>query len=314
MKILAPIKNLLSWIEVIKSWVWEIYFWVVSDSWEEKHWFKSILNRRDWSLANISNFSDWEKLIEYAKKQNVEAYITLNNSPIINDEKLIIEEIKSCIKIKPDALIIKDIYIAKLVRDIDKKIPIHCSSLNQVINSESIKYWIENFNISRMIFPRNIAISEIKNLCSKFPKLEFEIFVKNDWCYNSDWVCSSLHFEWLKDWLPFVCHRENLYKVEDKILEENYKELLQTRWDCKVCMLYQLQNIPNLVSLKIVGREKPLEVILRDINFIKTSLNFLKLSDNNEEFMDFTINNYTKNIKKSCQHKRCEIYNTYYKK
>jgi collagenase-like PrtC family protease len=73
-----------------------------------------------------------------------------------------------------------------LIRKIDKNIDIHCSSLNQVLNSESIKYWIENFNISRMIFPRNISAIEIKKLCFEFPNLEFEIFIKNDWCYNSD--------------------------------------------------------------------------------------------------------------------------------
>jgi collagenase-like PrtC family protease len=37
-----------------------------------------------------------------------------------------------------------------------------------------------------MILPRNISVNEIKELTAAFPNLEFEIFVKNDWCYNSD--------------------------------------------------------------------------------------------------------------------------------
>jgi len=314
MKILTPVKNLLSWIEIIKSWTDEIYFGVVSNQWENKHWYKSILNRRDWTLANISSYEDWKKLIDFARENWVESYITLNNSPIIVDEELIIEEINNCIKINPDALIVKDIYIAGLIRKIDKDIDIHCSSLNQVINSESIKYWIENFNISRMIFPRNISPSEIKKLCLEFPELEFEIFIKNDWCYNSDWVCSSLHLEWLKSWMPYVCNREAKYKTSDEDFQKKYLDLYRKTLDCKICILSELKNIKNLVSLKIVWREKSLQIILNDLNFIKNSLNFLELSDSNNEFIDFNINLHKKLLKKDCGYKWCEMYDKYYKK
>jgi collagenase-like PrtC family protease len=37
-----------------------------------------------------------------------------------------------------------------------------------------------------MILPRNVSVNEIADLCNEFPDLEFEIFIKNDWCYNSD--------------------------------------------------------------------------------------------------------------------------------
>ena len=181
---------------------------------------------------------------------------------------MILEEISNCIKIKPDALIVKDIYIASLIRKIDKNIPIHCSSLNQVINSESIKYWIKEYNITRMIFPRNISPKEVKNLCLEFPNLEFEIFVKNDWCYNSDWVCSSLHLEWLKNWVPYVCNREAKYKSSDTDFQDKYLDLYRKTLDCKICILSELKDLKNLVSLKIVGREKALPIILNDLKFI----------------------------------------------
>lgn len=313
MKILTPVKNLLSWIEIIKSWTDEIYFWVVSESRKSKHWYKSILNRRDWSLANISSYEDWAKLIKYARENWVKSYLTLNNSPIIVDVELINEEIKNAISIKPDALIVKDIFIADLIRKIDKKIDIHCSSLNQVINSESIKYWIEEYNISRMIFPRNISPIEIKNLCQKFPELEFEIFVKNDWCYNSDWICSSLHLEWLKNWMPYVCNRESQYKTKDSHFQDRYSDLYKKNLDCKICILSELKDVKNLVSVKIVWREKALPIIINDLKFIKNSIKFLELSENNKEFIDFNINLHKKIIKKECWYKWCELYNMYYK-
>lgn len=312
MKILTPVKNLLSWIEIIKNWADEIYFWVVSDSWEGKHGYKSILNRRDWSLANISSYKEWKQLIDYARKNWVESYITLNNSPIIVDLELIKKEIKNAILIKPDALIVKDIFIADLIRKIDKDIAIHCSSLNQVINSQSIKYWEEKYNITRIIFPRNISANEVKELCLKFPKLEFEIFVKNDWCYNSDWICSSLHLEWLKNWMPYVCNRESRYKTKDENFQKKYLDLYKKTLDCKICILSELKDIKNLVSLKIVWREKPLPIILNDLNFIKNSVKYLELTESNKEFIDFNIRLHKKILKKDCWYKWCEFYNMNY--
>jgi len=312
MKILAPVKNLLSWIELVKAGAQELYFWVVSDSWEAKHSYKSILNRRDWKLANISSYEDAKKLVDFARKNWTESFITLNNSPIINDVKLITQEIKNCIKIKPDALIVKDIFIASLIRQIDKNIPIHCSSLNQVINKYSINFWLENYNISRMILPRNVSVNEIIDLCNSFPELEFEIFVKNDWCYNSDWVCSSLHLEWLKEWIPYVCNREIMYKSTDENFNKKYEHLVKNTLDCKICILSKLKNLKNLVSLKIVGREKWVDIILKDLKLIKSSLKFLNLADSTKEFIDFNIQTSKKILSKECGYKNCEIYNMYY--
>ena len=108
---------------------------------------------------------------------------------------MIREEIRQTIAMGPDALIVKDLLIADLIREIDPNIAIHCSSLNQVINKEGIAYWRERANITRVILPRNVNVHEIRDLASAFPDLEFEIFIKNDWCYDSDGICSSLHLE-----------------------------------------------------------------------------------------------------------------------
>lgn len=312
MKVLAPVKNLLSWIEIVKAWAEEIYFGVVSDDWEGKYDFKNILNRRDGRLANISSYEDGKKLIDFARSHGTESYITLNNSPVIDDIELVRKEIENCIRIGPDALIVKDIFIASLIREMDANIQIHCSSLNQVINRQAIEFWRENFGISRMIFPRNVSVNEIRNLCQTFPDLEFEIFIKNDWCYNSDGVCSSLHLEGLKDGIPYVCNRELMYKSDDEVFDAQYKTLVKNTLDCKVCMLSQLADLDNLISLKIVGREKALDIILKDIAFVKSSLKFLSLADSTQEFMDFNIRNHQKLIHKECWYKNCEVYNMYY--
>jgi len=83
--------------------------------------------------------------------------------------------------------------------------------------------------------------------------------------------------------------------------------------DCKVCMTKELLDVKNLVSLKIVGREKSLDIILKDIKFVQSSIEFASLAETNKEFMDFNIVNHKKSLKKDCAHKNCEVFNMYYK-
>ena len=200
MKILVPVKNLFFWIEVIKNWADEIYFWFTSEEWLQKYNHTNPLNARS-MYHSMNSYKSAKKLIDYANSKNVHTYITLNRVPPYVDEELLEKEIKNIISLKPSWIIFKDLYIAEIIRKFDKDIVLHCSSLNQVINKNSIFFWVETYNVKRIILPRNIAFNEIIDLCNCFPNLEFEIFVKNSWCYNSDWVCSSIHEEWLKKWL-----------------------------------------------------------------------------------------------------------------
>jgi hypothetical protein len=119
--------------------------------------------------------------------------------------------------------------------------------------------------------------------------------------------------EWLKSWIPYVCNREAKYKTSDEDFQKKYLDLYRKTLDCKICILSELKWIKNLVSLKIVGREKPLSIILLDLKFIKNSIKFLKLSENNKEFIDFNIKLHKKLLKKDCWYKWCEMYNKYYK-
>lgn len=103
-----------------------------------------------------------------------------------------------------------------------------------------------------------------------------------------------------------------MYKSDDEIFNAEYATLAKNTLDCKVCMISPLRHLKNLVSLKIVGREKALDIILKDLHFVKSSLQFLSLADSHKEFMDFNIRNHKKLICKDCNYQACEIYNMYY--
>lgn len=303
MKVLMPVRSLITWVELIKLWTGEIYFGVSSD--------KNIsLNLRD-ALHSLS-FVDAEKLIKYSNENSIDCFITLNNLPVGVDVEYMRNEIREIIKLKPDWLIVKDIIIADIIREIDKDINIHCSSLSQIINYEWIEYWIKNYNISRLILPRNVSIDEIKFLANHFPNLEFEIFIKNSWCHNSNWICSSLHSWAIKRWLNYVCFREKKYESNENIsFTEDFIDYHDNMIvsHCKVCSIWKLYNIKNIVSLKVVGREKALWKLAKDLKFINLIIESLKKNDWYKNFLERNIKSYKTIFNKSCNYIWCEFYN-----
>ncbi len=313
MKVLVPVKNLFCWIELIKSWAEEIYFWISSKEWNNTYNYWNSFNWRN-IYSNIKSYDEAKILIDFAKEKNVWTFVTVNRPPSLLNDEMIENEIKKIVDLKPDAIIFKDIYIAEIIRKVDKKISLHCSSLNQAINKESILFWINEYNVKRIILPRNLSFIEIIELCEYFPDIEFEIFVKNTWCYNSNWnFCSSLHFEWLKKWISPVCFREKNYKSEDKKLDKWFNDL-DNDIHCKICILWKLKNIKNIVSLKIVWREKVLSTIMKDLKFVKRARDKLFNTNTYYEFVEWSMNIYEKEIGNKCSFEKCEYYNYYYKK
>jgi collagenase-like PrtC family protease len=78
------------------------------------------------------------------------------------------------------------------------------SSFVSVYNSFAVKFLVENYqDITRIIFPRDILINDVEKIWKNHKNLEFEIFVKNSWCYHSG-HCTSHHL----DYKTFLCNRE----------------------------------------------------------------------------------------------------------
>lgn len=234
--------------------------------------------------------------------------MTLNNTPLVESEEEIEAEIAAAIAVGPDALIVKDPLIAGIVRRLSPTIAIHCSSLNQVLNAEAVSYWVENYGINRMIMPRNVAFEEVRVLAKKFPDLEFEIFIKNDWCYDTDGVCSSLHLEGLKEGIPYVCNREAAYVGEDAEYQKSFHSYRAAESDCKACSVKLFEDVPNVVSLKIVGREKGANILKKDIAFLKKVIEYSELASDVAELTEFGSAVHEKMLGIPCAKTRCEVY------
>ncbi len=125
-----------------------------------------------------------EDAVKYAHKRGVKIYITVNN--LLFDEEL--EELKDYLKflsgVKPDAIILQDIGLARLVRDMGIAIPMHSSVMMNIHSEPAIKM-MDEIGISRVILSREISLAEAKGLYEK-TGMELEYFIHGDMC-----VCQS---------------------------------------------------------------------------------------------------------------------------
>jgi len=54
---------------------------------------------------------------------------------------------------------------------------INLSTIFSIYNSEAIKFFLKKYKIDRIIFPREMALKEIREISAEFPDTKFEVFL-----------------------------------------------------------------------------------------------------------------------------------------
>ena len=293
-QILAPLGKNYDVENLINLWANEFYFWID---------FTKQLNKRDNQQAQIS-IQEAKQFLKLREKYPVRFFIALNEAPIEWDDKQIYDKLSILLeKINPDAFIVRDLAVIEVLRKINPEVKLHISSLAQVWNEKALNFYKDLLweNFERFIFSRDIAWPEAVEVIKNNSELEFEIFALNEWCWNVDWLCSSLHGTWKKEWVPFICHREYSYPWDEK-----EKKLIFARTSCKVCNFWKFKDLENIISLKIVWRWAPFEQIQRNVKYLKAILSYIELADDFDEYHWFCQASLEK-VNKASWCKLCEL-------
>lgn len=209
--------------------------------------------------------TDIKKGIDLAHKLNKKFYITLNiyahNQHIAKLEKYV-DEIK---KLDPDALIISDPGIIRLIKKNWPKAKIHLSTQANCTNWQAAKFWYEQ-GLERVILGREVTLKEIVEIKKKVPKLELEVFVQGAMCWSYSGRC--ILSKALTDRSANLgdcsqCCRWNYALMEEKrpgeylpIEEDQHGTYILSSKD--MCLIEHLDKLEKagIDSLKIEGRNK----------------------------------------------------------
>jgi putative protease len=224
------------------------------------------------------NFDDehLRKALEYAHAHNVKIYITLNN--LISDEEIpqLKEYLSYLNQIQPDAILVQDFAVLKLIHDMGIHIPLHASVMMNTHNIPAIEK-LKEYGIRRVVTSREMTLNEL-SLFHKQTGIELEYFIHGDMCVSESGQCIHSGVLFGQSGNRGRCLKPCRWKYT--LIDESdgtpidnasgpYKLALKD-----MCMY---RNLPELIqagvySFKIEGRMRPAPFLRRIVSFYRQAI------------------------------------------
>lgn len=148
------------------------------------------LGGKSFSLrANATNFSheDIEEAVKLARKLKKKIYVTVNIYAHNGDLEKLKEEIAFLDKVGVDAVLVSDLGVLSLVKEVAPKLSIHISTQANTTNYKAVQMY-KQLGASRVVLARELGISEIKEI-NKQCDIELEAFVHGAMCVGMSGRC-----------------------------------------------------------------------------------------------------------------------------
>ena len=136
-----------------------------------------------------ANFDD-EKLAracEYAHAHGVKLYITVNNLVSERELPAMRSYLELLATIKPDSLLVQDLAMLQLVRQMGITIPLHASVMMNIHNEAAVRT-LQEYGVTRVVFNREMSLDQLA-LVRERTGIELEYFVHGDMCIAHSGQC-----------------------------------------------------------------------------------------------------------------------------
>lgn len=145
--------------------------------------------------AFAGNFSleEMEQAVVFAHSLQKKVYVTVNIFAHNEDLTVLPEYLRHLREINVDALLISDLGVWSVAREVVPDIPLHVSTQANTTNWAAVKAW-ENLGASRVVLARELSLEEIKDISRK-TRVELEAFVHGAMCISYSGRC------WLSSYL-----------------------------------------------------------------------------------------------------------------
>ena len=201
---------------LVDGWATEFFTGYNPPYWHEKFGFEVSPNGRFSEHEQITDSETLKQIVFEVHKHKLELFINLN-ARYYTDEvfELIKQMVDEFQQIWIDWIICWNIWILEYLKEINYSWKINISTIMALYNTESIKFFLENYKINKIILSREITLKEIETLVSSFPNTKFEVFWEWDFCRYNNWLCFAEHKYWERDICTVV--------VNDLIVKKRFK-------------------------------------------------------------------------------------------
>ncbi len=216
--------------------------------------------------ADNFTLDEMKKGIEFAKKRDRKVYLTANIIPHNNDIDEYEKYLKEVKDIGIDAVILSDLGMFTVTKEIAPDLDIHISTQANNVNYKSAKTWYE-MGAKRVILAREMSLGEIKEIRERTDaELELEAFVHGAMCISYSGRCLLSNYMTGRDGNSGACAhpcRWKYYLMEEQrpgeympVYENERGTFIYNSKD--LCMIEHVDKLveSGLSSFKIEGRVK----------------------------------------------------------
>ena len=138
--------------------------------------------------GEIITLENLKSAVDLAHKLGAKAYLTLNIFAFNED----IKHLEACMDIikdaNPDAVLVSDFGILRLLKKYMPDTEIHISTQTNILNYECVKFW-QDMGATRVVLARELSVPEISEIKRQVPDMEIECFVHGSQCVSFSGRC-----------------------------------------------------------------------------------------------------------------------------
>jgi collagenase-like PrtC family protease len=296
----------------------EFFCGIMPKAWVERYGYQVSLNRREWEQNQFHTLEKLSVIIEKAHSLNTRIAVAFNAPGYYKAQVPFIEKYFRQLKeINVDALIVSNVVLMLILKDIKLKFDVYMSGTAGTYNPRSLEYY-SKLGAKRILFPRDMSVAEMETVIRKTKHLglEYEAFIMGErcpftesYCYMTHGFLDTLfcHNLWRKNIFMRLPHShaevlrtapEDFPRADIRTLKLWSHNVSQYRaWssggflrsfkvkdnsveECGLCAIKKLENI-GINSFKVVGRGRLTKIKLYRLNLIRQVL------DNNNAAADF---------------------------
>ena len=255
---------------------------------------------KSFSLRALSdNFTDEEiaRAVEYAHGKNVKVYVTVNLFAKNSDFDKAKEYFKFLYSVGVDAVLITDIGLIDLCKEVAPKLPIHLSTQANTLNKYAVRAW-KNYGLERVVLARELSLAEIAEIREFVPDIELEAFAHGAMCISYSGRCLLSNYLNGRDSNRGECVQACRwsYELREKNKGGEYYPIEEDERGSYILNSKDLNMISHIdemvdagvISLKIEGRMKSEYYLATVINAYRRAIDeYCKIGDKYKENQTF---------------------------
>lgn len=145
------------------------------------------------AFANNFSLEEMREAVAFAHRLHKRVYVTVNIFAHNEDINALPDYLRSVRETGADALLISDMGVWSVAREVIPNMPIHVSTQANTTNWAAVKAW-EDLGASRVVLARELSFAEMQEIAGK-TEVELEAFVHGAMCISYSGRC------WLSSYL-----------------------------------------------------------------------------------------------------------------